>query len=390
MTLLSVQPFGICDPGGGPRILRALLADPPRPVLSVSTSPRPTAQCDGFSQTHIPIRQQRRLDATRWAHWLGFLDLLALRRLHDRLVQTCVSNRVECVHVVAHGVDLVAAAAAARTLNLPTVLSVHDDVRYVLKGPPQRTALSGLAQLWKDAEERLVITAALGEEYCERYGSRPFTVVTDGVDGDLPLVSRRQVDGLRIYFAGLFHRAYIPNFNSLFEAIEGFRTQGPKSVTCRCGAIPDEVRRRGVRTLVAPFAPEAQVVADLEESNILYLPLPFGERYQDFGRLSLSTKLITYVASGRPILYHGPSDTAAFHLLQRSRAAALATDPNPGAIARALSEIRDRGGEFVENALALADREFRVETQRDRFWSAIDASLAGMRGAHHPSGASAR
>lgn len=37
MTLLSVQPFGLEAPGGGPRILRSLYAQAPVQVVSLVT-----------------------------------------------------------------------------------------------------------------------------------------------------------------------------------------------------------------------------------------------------------------------------------------------------------------------------------------------------------------
>ena len=47
---------------------------------------------------------------------------------------------------------------------------------------------------------------------------------------------------------------------------------------------------------------------------------------------------VTYLASGIPILYHGPSGTAAHNLLAKHRAAVLIKTLDPGEIAQQLRE----------------------------------------------------
>jgi hypothetical protein len=87
--------------------------------------------------------------------------------------------------------------------------------------------------------------------------------------------------------------------------------------------------------------------------------------------LSLSTKLISYVGSGIPIVYHGPRETAAHEVLARNDAAILVTSNDPPEIARAITAGMKRAPELTANALALARREFMLDTQRDRFWGAV-------------------
>ena len=124
---------------------------------------------------------------------------------------------------------------------------------------------------------------------------------------------------------------------------------------------------------VLPFGSEADVQADFESADWLYLPLPFTEEHRAFGAYSLSTKMVTYLGSGIPILYHGPPGTAAHNLLAKNRAAALITSLDPNEITRGLVRLLadDASAEFAANALSLARTNFLRGEQHERFWNPI-------------------
>jgi len=124
---------------------------------------------------------------------------------------------------------------------------------------------------------------------------------------------------------------------------------------------------------VLPFGSEADVEADLVKADCLYLPLHFGQADRPFGAYSLSTKMVTYLGSGIPILYHGPTGTAAYNMLERHRAAALATSLNPKEIANVLADLLENNtaSDVASNALRLAREEFLRSEQHARFWQQV-------------------
>ena len=146
------------------------------------------------------------------------------------------------------------------------------------------------------------------------------------------------------------------------------------SLTLRCGAIPDYRLRARIPVDVLPFADESAIAHDMERADVLYLPLPFGERHRDFVRLSLSTKLVSYLASGLPIVYHGPPEAAAARLLAAHDAGVLVTSLDPETIARALLDARERADALGRNALALARTRFDPDAVRRRFWRPLTAA----------------
>lgn len=372
-----VQPFGLNSPGGGARIFRALLggaadAAASLPFVSICTDNAQPPETTIGREIHLPIRPHLgRLEGTRVAGRWGYVAESALsRRFVKRLCEIIRAQRCAAVHGLAHGMDFWYAYQAANELGLPFYLSVHDDLAYALKGRPElEVGLRRLDRAWRDAAERFVISDAMGVEYCRRYGTRSYEVVTDGLERVPALPLKRQPSDLRIYFMGLLHRSYTDNFRALLSAAAEIRQSHPDvnvSVTCRCGSLPRELDGLFPVTLL-PFASEADVARDLESADVLYLPLPFGAEYELFFRYSLSTKMITYLGSGLPILYHGPRESAAGQLLSAHRAAVAAESLDPSAVARKLLEVVHEGPSAAARALELAGRQFLLAEQRRRF-----------------------
>jgi glycosyltransferase involved in cell wall biosynthesis len=297
-----------------------------------------------------------------------------------RLKQFCKSMNARAIHTIPHsGLDFAYAQAVARELSLPFFISIHDDLTYTAVAEvPAKVREPAMARAWLDADARFVISESLGREYSRRYGSRSYEIITDGIADLKPRSRNSGTDSLRIYFMGLFHLAYEPNLRALLDGISIFKHNHSTpvvSVRCRCEYIRPHVIQNGDPVDVLPFATERQVDRDLDNADLLYLPMPFGSEHENFARYSISTKMVTYVGSGVPILYHGPKTSAAFELLDRHRASFFVNSLDPNEIAAALETITTAGGnEVAENALELARHQFLLADQRKRFWNTIAAA----------------
>ncbi len=379
MTLVSVQGFGIAAPGGGSRILRALFEVPPMPVLAVCSAPVAPPSQALVTEEHVPLRPYfGRLESTRVRPYLDSLDSPLGPSFRRHLAAICQRHAGDAVHAVAMGLTFWHAFVVARKCQLPYFLTVHDDYIYTMQGGPGKAAsLRRLGTAWRDAHHRYVISTALGDEYAHRYGHREYSIVTDGIHAPPPQRQLRDA-AVRVYFAGAVHISYGRNLRALLAALDELDRQGSMreiSFTARCGQLGDGRLRSRVPIQVLPFADEQTVARDLDGADLLYLPLPFGERYHRFTKYSLSTKLITYLGSGVPILYHGPLDTPVARLLREHAAAILTDTLEPADIAQAIRSGLPRRSEFASNAGRLATRDFRLETQRGRFWSPIETAI---------------
>jgi glycosyltransferase involved in cell wall biosynthesis len=376
--IVFTEPFGLAAAVGGARILRSLLRDAPVPNLCVCTAPAaPEAKYCG--EIHLPVRPDfGRIERTRFMALPNALAPLFRHRFVKKLETACAQAHAQALHAIAHGgVDFHHAYRLSQKLRVPFFLQVHDDVVYTSVGrAPQQVISDCMAEAWLGADVRFVVSKELGQEYNKRYGIREFVVVTDGLDR-VAASPRPAPKQLRIYFMGLFHLVYEQNLQVFIEALEllspGLDPNVASSMTLRCGSIRPALRKQSHLVQVLPFGSEIDVQMDFGSADWLYLPLPFSEEHRAFGAYSLSTKMVTYLGSGVPILYHGPASTAAYNLLSKHRAAALITSLDPKEIARTLVQLlkEDVSSELAANALNLAQRNFLRREQHERFWNPI-------------------
>ena len=379
--VVFVQPFSLGSAGGGARILRALLEEAPVAAQSVCCSPEKPRPWQ--NEIHVRTRPSwGRIERSRFASLPKRSTGLFASSFRSRLSKLCRQLGARAIHAVPHaGLDFAEAQAVARDLSLPYFISLHDDLAYTALDAVDATKReAAIRSAWQNAAGRFVISDLLGREYCDRYGEREFQVVTDGLTSLSPLRVQSDRKTLRIYFMGLFHMAYERNLRALLDAVAIVEREQPDfaiRVTLRCEHVRPQVIAGARQVTVLPFADETQVQRDLEHADLLYMPIPFGEEHENFARYSLSTKMVTYVGSGVPLMYHGPTTSAAYRLLSEHRAAITLPTLDPREIASVLSEQNgDARREVAMNALALAEREFMLADQTRKFWSTITHSLA--------------
>ncbi|MFN2508783.1 MAG: glycosyltransferase family 4 protein [Chthoniobacterales bacterium] len=381
--VLFVQPFSLGSAGGGARILRALLEQAPFETQSVCCSPeKPKPWRD---ETHLPSRLSwGRIERSRLATLPRMTTVLFRGRFRRRLKRYATDVGARAIHAVPHaGLDFAEAHAVARELSLPFFISLHDDLAYTAADRVSMTKREAvMSEAWRGSSIRFVISDALGREYCRRYGERDFHIVTDGLMEVAAPRAPGSANALRIYFMGLFHMGYERNLRALLEGITLFERKHPSisvSVTLRCEHVRAQVLSGVKPVAILPFADEAQVQRDMEKADLLYMPMPFGREHENFARYSLSTKMVTYVGSGVPILYHGPASSAAFAMLKEHRAAFFIPTLSPEEIAEALFTIDLAArAQVALNALSLARKKFLLADQTRKFWGAISASLAAV------------
>ena len=372
-----VQSFGISAPGGGSRILRALLKDAPAAWKSFATGSRPPVPAFG-TEMHLAARPFfGRLENTRLRPFFEMLGPLFENRLQRRLEKELIRFRATAVHSIPHGSDFVIAWRISVRLGLRFFVSIHDDlIDTVARSPTARRDLIIFKKIWREADARFVISEPLGVEYSSRYGKRPYEIITDGTEAfcePRPCATKR----INIYFMGLFHVRYEPNLECLIRAVEILHTRKNSLValiTLRCGKLRSRFKPVGADVRVLPFGTESQVESDFNDADLLYLPLPFGTEDIPFVRFSLSTKMVTYLASGIPILFHGPENSAAHKILSESEAAFVFNSLRPEDLADLIEKIianPEISHARVANSLKLARLRFRLQDQRARFWSKI-------------------
>ena len=371
---MFVQPFGLESAGGGARILRSLVAGHEREFVSVSTGAKQPPPTDLGIELHLPARRPLgRVDSTRlgpWADWAG--NLVERRRFRRRLTSLIARYRPCGIHSIAHDTSFPFVFAAAAAHAIPFTLTIHDELGYNLYRHPRLPAMErALERIWLKADRRIVICESMGERYKCRFGDRPYDVVTDGLTLTDPMPRVMVPRGRRIYFMGSIHRSYDSNFRALSEGANRLVHRRPElnvTLVTRGGSPRSDPGGLAFQTL--PWATEEEVTSDLDSADLLYLPIPFAKQHESFARFSLPTKLVTYLGSGLPILYHGPPYSSSAALLNNYSAAIQIHTNRPEDVADALEHATaERRAVAVEGAIRLTQDHFDGEALRRKFWS---------------------
>jgi hypothetical protein len=296
--------------------------------------------------------------------------------MHQRALRKTIKRlQPTCIHVVVQpDCDFAAISAIANECGAPIAASFHDHPKFFLDQEKSTTDDVAMAKdLWLNAACRFVISPEMGDRLCQDFGRRDYEIVTDGVDRFGTVNGIEAKRKYSIYFMGLLHDFYEPNFQSLVQALDQVgRESGVHFVLrIRSSCHPQFGEHTNVRVEYYPFADEATVAEDMERADIMYLPLPFGDNGGAFADLSLSTKMVSYLATGRPILYHGPPASAAGRLLARSNAAFCATTLGSLSLVSMIQTILSDPShtqQVAASALQLAKTQFDLSRIRARFW----------------------
>lgn len=363
--LLLLTDFPPDAQGGGAVILRSLLTHEDRErIVWVTLSPvRSGSEGRVVSLAGGPRRSLLQ-DATTRVHALSRASQAAMRAYDAR-----------AAWVVAHGAPVRVAPALIST-GSPVHVTVHDDPawayalltrRYLALAP---LLARDLGRTLRGARSVDVVSAGMAERYHARYGITS-TIVHRGLPGPVPpspTFDRR--DGLSVAVLGSTY-----GFRELKVLAEALALVGAqRRIRIRLtviGGVEEAKVRRLCPPEVALETPghlaEADGLARLRASFLLYLSYPFGHRGKVLRSTSFPTKLSTYVMAARPLLLHVPPDSSVGFLGSSAPYATLWTsvDPEEGAeIISALWLNEHVDGSF--HAAAEHERQQHFDLARNR------------------------
>jgi glycosyltransferase involved in cell wall biosynthesis len=121
---------------------------------------------------------------------------------------------------------------------------------------------------------------------------------------------------------------------------------------------------KGARIEFLGWHSQVETIELLSEADILYCPYWFDPVFVTEARLCFPSKLITYLAAGRPVLFHGPSYASPARFLKEHNAALFCHSLVPSEVAAALQllvldkdlyrQTADNGRKAFEEHLTLA------------------------------------
>lgn len=273
-------------------------------------------------------------------------------------------------------IDLPAAYLASRWTSIPLAAYFFDDYTFQWLTPWTRFIAGKLERLIvQGALSVIVPNEFLSEEIFRRHGVRA-TIIRNPVEtiaGDSLFPPRlRHDDEIRIVYTGSVYEAHYDAFRNLLKAIE---RSGQTNLQLHVHTAQPAERLRRVldsdRVVFHEHLPLSAMPALQQSADILFLPLSFGAGYPSMLiRTSAPGKMGEYLASGKPVLAHAPSDSFVSWYLKIHDAAYVVDQAEPACLMQAIDEILNRPELCARrriNALGLARSDFSITRARAVF-----------------------
>jgi glycosyltransferase involved in cell wall biosynthesis len=125
-----------------------------------------------------------------------------------------------------------------------------------------------------------------------------------------------------------------------------------------------------------------ETVNIMSQTDVGYVPYWFDERYGLSVRLCFPGKVTTYLAAGRPILYHGPEDSSVVDFLERFPAGLGCHSMDEDDIVEALRRLivdQEFYARAAQAGQAALNREFSARIFRRRFAGLMNVEESELR-----------
>jgi glycosyltransferase involved in cell wall biosynthesis len=240
---------------------------------------------------------------------------------------------------------------------------------------------SWLKRCLERSRVRLAIGETMAEEFGRRYGApfRPFMNCVEDEWLDRPLVEPVPRSVVRFAYVGGLH---LNRWKSLYDiglALKHLRAKGVlgELVIYGKGAGDRHMERLselGPVVRMAGAVSVEEVPAIQEDADCLIHVESFEPADRRYTRLSVSTKIPGYLASGRPILAYGPGETASVRYVEETGCGRVVGQRNDSLLAEALTAVigsRSLRLEFGRRAKVLAGTAHRASQIREEFRSIL-------------------
>ena len=311
--------------------------------------------------------------------------LRTYRVLLPRIVDFARTHKVEALWVVLQGQTMLRLARPlSRKLGLPLFTQIWDPFAWWLRDNIIDLATSKRLIAEYDAVLRQSAACAtpswaMAEEYKRRHSLRPTPVIaglSKGLarsPGTAPHVRESYIIGM----AGQFYSQ--DEWNCLIHTLNlaEWRIAGrPVRIRVLGGSFKAFTQSPGDFEYLG-WRSQEETIRLLAETDLLYLPYWFSEKFREEACYSFPSKLVTYFAAGRPVFFHGPDYASPAQYLKEHRAAHLCHSMDPPAVLNGLKSLlcdQAAYAAFARNGSACFARDFTLERMRETFFDFLRPS----------------
>ncbi len=314
-------------------------------------------------------------------------ELRTVPRLAKDLEEFMQRHDCELVWCVIQGQTMIRIAREIQLrTRLPMVTQVWDPPEWWLRenmvdGWSQQRVLSTFAEVIRDSRACAAASWAMADDYCKLYQCNALPVIA-GLDARLakePKESLNDSDTLIIGCAGQIYA--LAEWDSLIATLDAvkWRIEGRRVIVRVLGPgnyfwsrTPRHVEFLGMRE-------QAETIDILSTCDICYCPYWLNPVFEKEARHSFPSKLTSYLASGRPVLFHGPEYASPARFLKKHDAGLILSGSYKSEILNALERLvfdRERYLELTTNGSRAFHTYLTAAQMRGQFFRCLDLAVA--------------
>jgi hypothetical protein len=409
MKVLLISDVPLCDDFTAGIVLSAMVRFLPRgsiccfAVVNPLISFRMSSEFGG-----IPVEFHRKpLENWAWlphkfpAHKLSsFVSFAGETYTSHRRVKSLITKAVEFgrkhqvdrVWAVLQGQTTIRMAlAVAEGLNVPLHTQVWDPFSWWAKANCLDDSTARKTQeLFDETIRKSVAVATASHPMAENYRDRFHVKATPVISSYSrtmacsPAATPRVGQSIVIGMAGQFYAAY--EWSRLVAALEdanwivgGCRV----SIMAMGHTRPPAMPASNVTFL--GWKSQTEAVKLLADCDFLYCPYPFDPSMGEVARQSFPSKLVLYLAAGRPVIFHGPTYSAVARYICDRGCGILATSLSAEGILLEIEQLvgnHQRYSEMASKAQQVFLEDFTLESMAKSFNDFIGAEADGVAALH--------
>jgi glycosyltransferase involved in cell wall biosynthesis len=328
------------------------------------------------------LRAAAKLEIRRW------LDLIPYE-LPDEIEQQILRFRPHLVYSCLGNIQISRLALSlARLCNVPVIPHFMDDwisTQYV--GRPdlfvQRAQLLRvLESVVAGSPFGLAISGVMASEYSAMF-RKPFYAFMNCVP--VPAVSLIPPPlhaAPRLVYVGGLHLERWFALREIGDALATLNREGIAGILtvyapgADLAAFGDKLVGPGLE--IGGSLSQTEVPAAIAAADVLVHVESFEPALRKYTRLSISTKISQYATAARPLFCYGPPEVASLRFVHENAFGLVVGSQEGKELKSQLRRILEDGNlrqQFAENALAVARREFDVDSVRQRFESVLCSAV---------------
>lgn len=305
----------------------------------------------------VDYRFVKRLDeiTSRLQKWfsnyhfvLNILSKIDTLYINKKIIKQVIAygkkNKVDCVWAVLQGKTMISAALPiAKGIGVPLLTQVWDDPEWIFKSM-NVAEKKVLLKIFNHTVEESSICATASEEmainYRKKYKIR--TVVFLGsLDQKMALLPGKYDEKskeIKIGFAGQMYAQ--DEWQALIKALDSVNWHiNDKRVTIYLLGNLLILKKFQKNIIALGYKTQKEVIKILGKTDILYLPYWFSSDYKIITKTSFPSKMATYLASGRLILFHGPTYATPTKFIRENKCGILCHSLKEKDIIRSIKSI---------------------------------------------------